>query len=128
MRQITIQLAGEELTVPQLTIRQEIDWRRQAGPLVGPLVEMAMAAGMSSPTPERLAKFGLAAAGITDPAALLDVLCAYGPTLAERRDWIADHAYTDELLLAVVALFFGQMAGRSANGAAPPLPTTILPS
>jgi hypothetical protein len=113
-RTIDVKLAGRAFTVPQATIGGEVAWRRTVQPLIEPLGEMVIAAGVGSPTPERMVKLAFTSALFIDPAAVLDALCSYSPALAEQRGWIEENAYADEVLEALLTLFFGGMSSPRA--------------
>lgn len=126
-RTIEITLGDRVFAVPQQTIGAEVAWRRTVQPMVEPLGEMVMAAGVANPTPDRMVKFAFTSALFVDAGATLDALCSYSSMLAAQRGWIEEHAYSDEVLLAVLTLFFGvtpskRAATPVANGA--PAPTT----
>ena len=126
-RTIEIVLGGRTFAVPQQTIGAEVQWRQSVQPLIEPLGEMVMAAGVANPTPERMVKLAFTSALFVDSGAVLDAVCAYSPMLAEQRGWIEEHGYADEVLAALLSLFFGVMSSPRAatlptNGAA--IPTT----
>ena len=125
MRTIEITLGERVFGVPQQTIRAEVRWRKRAKPVVEPFGEMVMAAGISAPTPERMVKLAFTSGLFFDTGAVLELVLAYSPVLAEQQDWIGDNAYADELLQALLALFFGMTSSKRAaasgsSGAATP--------
>lgn len=125
MREITVTLAGRAFAVQQLPILRAARWQETAKPLVEPIAEMAIASGLATPTPDRMSKLAFTLGLFIDPIPMLDAVCAYSPALAAERDWIGDNAYADELLEALLTLFFGMRATPPANGAPPkPSPTT----
>lgn len=105
-RTIAIELGGRVFAVPQQTIGAEVAWRRKVQPLVEPLGEMVMAAG-ATPTPERMVKLAFTSALFVDAGAVLDAVCGYSVMLDEQRGWIEEYAYSDEVLTALLSLFFG---------------------
>lgn len=126
-RDISIVLGGRTFNVQQLPIRADAEWRKTARPLVEPIADMATSAGIANPTPERMMRLVFTAQLLVDPEAVLNAVLAYCPALDEQRDWIEAHAYADEALTALLALFFGvaPQPKMAANGAAPtPAPTT----
>ncbi len=128
MKELAIMLGGRQFMVPQRTIRADAEWRRIVQPLVEPLAEMAMAAGVSAPTPDRLVKLAFGSALLIEPDAVLDAVLEYSPTLSDEAEWIGDHAYSDEALTALLTLFFGMTPAPKAaaltNGVAAQLPAT----
>ena len=128
-RTIDVMLSGRTFAVPQQTIGAEVQWRQSVQPLIEPLGEMVMAAGVANPTPERMVKLAFTSALFVDSGAVLDGVCSYSPMLAEQRGWIGEHAYADEVLQALLALFFGVMSSSrvvtsASNGAAVPTTST----
>lgn len=121
-RHIDIVLGGRTFAVGQLPIRADAAWRTKVKAIVEPISELAMASGVSAPTPERLVRLAFTSALIVDPGAVLDAVLEYAPSLADEREWIGEHAYADEALQALLALFFGMTA--TANGSAPKPPVT----
>ena len=122
-RTIEVTLGGRSFAVPQQTIGAEVAWRAAVQPLIEPLGEMVMAAGVANPTPERMVKLAFTSALFVDSGAVLDGVCSYSSMLAEQRGWIEEHAYADEVLQALLALFFGVMSSSRVatlekNGAA----------
>ena len=79
---------------------------------------MAIASGLATPTPDRMSKLAFTLGLFIDPIPMLDAVCAYSPALAAERDWIGDNAYADELLEALLTLFFGMRATPGEWGAA----------
>lgn len=129
MQTITVVLGGRAFAAPQLPIRADAKWREVARPLVEPIAEMAMASGLANPTPDRLVKLAFASALFVDPLATLNAVLAYAPTLEAEREWIEEHAYAQEALAALLALFFGMGAPLSTpTGAAPAAQPTMSPS
>ena len=126
-RDIAIVFGGRTFTVQQLAIRADAEWRKTARPIVEPISELTMAAGIANPTPEKVARLVFTSQLLVDPLAVLNAVLAYSPALDEQREWIEQHAYPDEALTALLALFFGMAPQPKmvANGAAPtPAPTT----
>ena len=126
-RDIAIVLGGRTFNVQQLPIRADAEWRKTARPIVDPIGEMAMVAGIANPTPEKMTRLVFTSQLLVDPEAVLNAVLAYSPALEEQREWIELHAYSDEALTALLALFFGMAPQPKmvANGAAPtPAPTT----
>lgn len=123
MREIEITLGGRQFQVPQRTVGAEASWRAHVQPLMAPLGELAMAAGVATPTPERLARLAFTSNLLLDTQAALDALIAYSFVLADQRGWIEEHAYSDEVVQALFALFFGMMPGRRAQAATNGAPT-----
>jgi len=123
---ITITLGGRSFVVQRLTIRADATWRETVKPIVEPIADLAMAAQVANPTPERIAKVAFASSLFIDPLATLNGVLAYSPTLEGQREWIENHAYADEALVALLALFFGMGAPMSKQtGAAPPPAPTM---
>lgn len=123
MRIIQITLAGKQFNVPQLTIKADGIWRAKAKPVIEPVAELAIAAGGVRPTPEQMTKLAFTSSLFVDPQATLDLVLAYDPTLAAQRTWIEEHAYAEEALQALLALFFG-MSPLTRNGSAMPAAET----
>lgn len=116
---ITVELGGREFTVRQLPIRRDAAWRESVKPLVDPIAEMTMAAGLAMPTPDKMVKLAFASALFVEPMTVLAAVCEYGPELAAERAWLEENAYADEALQALLTLFFGMRAIQSqTNGAA----------
>lgn len=115
-------------TVRQLPIVADAHWRKKVQPLVEPLAEMAIAAGVSNPMPERLVKLAFTSALFIDPIALLDAICNYAPEIDGEREWVETHAYTDEALAALLSLFFGMTGTPHPNGEAPKVQPTTSPN
>lgn len=129
MRTISIVLGGRTFEAPQLTIRADAKWREIAKPLVEPIAEMAMASGLANPTPDRLVKLAFTSALFVDPLATLNAVIGYATTLEAEREWIEEHAYAEEALAALLALFFGMGAPMSMpTGAAHPPQPTMSPN
>lgn len=127
MRTITVVLGRRPIEVPQLAIDDEVAWREKAKPLVEPLGEMVMAAGVAHPTPERMVKLAFASGLFMDLRAVFETVLAYSPVLEEASAWIGANAYSDEIMEALVTLFFGVTSSKpgaapATNGAA--IPTT----
>lgn len=112
MRTIKIVLGGQTFDVPQLPIDDEVAWRELAKPLVEPLGEMVIAAGIANPTPERMVKLAFTSGLFMDLRAVLNTVLAYSPVLADARAWIGANAYSDELTEVLVSLFFGVTSSR----------------
>ena len=126
---ITVSLGGREFVVRQLPIRRDAAWRESVKPLVDPIADMAMAAGLVSPTPDKLVKLAFTSALFMEPMTVLAAVCDYAPELAAERDWLEENAYADVALEALLTLFFGMRSIQpSANGAARRQPTTTAPS
>ncbi len=126
-RDIAILLGGRSFNVQQLPIRADAEWRKTSRPIVEPISELAMASGIANPTPEKLARLVFTSQLLVDPLAVLNAVLAYSPALDEEREWIEQHAYPDEALTALMALFFGMAPQPKmvVNGAAPtPAPMT----
>ena len=116
---ITVELGGREFAVRQLPIRRDAAWRESVKPLVDPIAEMTMAAGLAMPTPDKMVKLAFASALFVEPMTVLAAVCEYGPELAAERAWLEENAYADEALQALLTLFFGMRAIQSqTNGAA----------
>lgn len=113
-RTIEVMLGDRIFAVPQQTIGAEVAWRRTVRPLVEPLGEMVIAAGVANPTPDRMVKLAFTSALFLDAGATLDALCSYSEMLAQQRGWIEEHAYSDEVLLALLTLFFGMTPSKRA--------------
>lgn len=115
MREIEIQLGEKVFRVAQLRIREEVRWRELARPLVEPIGELVVASGMSNPTPERMTKLAFTSSLFSDPLLTLEAICAYSPALTAEREWIEEHAYSDELVLALLLLFFAGTSPRMTS-------------
>lgn len=126
MRNITIVLGGKSFAVQQLTIRADAAWRETVKPIVDPIADLAMAAQLNNPTPEKMMKLAMASSLFVDPLATINAVMAYSATLEDEREWIENNAYADEALTALLSLFFGMGAPMSMRtGVAPaPQPTT----
>jgi hypothetical protein len=126
MRNITIVLGGKSFAVQQLTIRADAAWRETVKPIVDPIADLAMAAQLNNPTPEKMMKLAMASSLFVDPLATINAVMAYSATLESEREWIENNAYADEALTALLSLFFGMGAPMSMRtGVAPaPQPTT----
>ena len=126
---ITVRLGGREFTVRQLPIRRDAAWRESVRPLIDPIADMAMAAGIANPTPDRLVKLAFTSALFMEPMTVLAAVCDYAPELAAERDWMEENAYADEALEALLTLFFGMRSIQpQATGATRRQPTTMAPS
>ena len=126
-RDIAIVLGGKTFAVRQLNFRADVDWRKTAMPIVQPIGELAMAAGIANPTPERMMRLAFTSQLFVDPEAVMNAVLAYSPELEAQREWIETNAYSDEGLAALLSLFFGAapQPKMAANGAVPtPAPTT----
>lgn len=124
MREVTITLGDKQFTVPQLTIRNEAKWRRQAQEALAPFWDATGLMQVDISNPGDLRKLVDQVGGLMDPAAAIDALCAYAPELEAQRDWIEENCYSDQVFGALVALFFGQLRQlerlpQTLNGAAP---------
>lgn len=120
MSTIKLLLGGRAFEVKRLTIRDDGVWRRRAKPLVDPVAELAMAAGIANPTPDKMVRLAFTSALFIDPQETLDVVLAYGAELDGEREWIETHAYPEDALQALFTLFFGiQALPSKTNGAAP---------
>lgn len=126
MRTITVVLGGRPIEVPQLAIDDEVAWREMAKPLVDPIGEMVMAAGIANPTPERMVRLAFTSGLFMDLRAVLNAVLAYSPVLEDARAWIGANAYSDELMEALVALFFGVTSSKP--GAAPATNGDLTPT
>ncbi len=126
---MTVRLGGREFTVRQLPIRRDAAWRESVKPLIDPIADMAMAAGIANPTPDRLVKLAFTSALFMEPLTVLAAVCDYAPELAAERDWMEENAYADEALEALLTLFFGMRSIQpSATGATRRQQTTMAPS
>jgi hypothetical protein len=126
---ITVVLGGRDFTVRQLPIRRDAAWRESVKPLVDPIAEMTMAAGLANPTPDKMVRLAFASALFVEPMTVLAAVCDYAPELAAERTWLEENAFADEALQALLTLFFGMRAIQSpGNGAARRQPTTTAPS
>ncbi len=126
---MTVQLGGREFVVRQLPIRRDAAWRESVKPLIDPIADMAMAAGIANPTPDRLVKLAFTSALFMEPMTVLAAVCDYAPELAAERDWLEENAYADEALEALLTLFFGMRSIQpSATGATRRQPTTTAQS
>jgi hypothetical protein len=129
MNSITIVLGGKSYLVQRLTIGADAAWRETAKPIVEPITEIAMAAQLANPKPEEVARLAVASSLFVDPLATLNAVLAYSPALEAEREWIENHAYADEALAALLALFFGMGAPTSMQtGAAPRPQPTMSPN
>ncbi len=130
MREVTIKLGERVFTVPQLTIKHEAKWRRTAEEALAPFWDATGLMQLDINQPGDLRKVVDQISRLMDPIAAIDAICAYAPTLAAERDWIEEHCYSDEVIGALVALFFGQLRQleqlpQALNGAVGKLsPTT----
>jgi hypothetical protein len=109
MREVTLHLGGKEFTVPQLTIRREAEWRKQAQKALAPFWDATSLMQMDISKPQDLSDLIGKVGALLDVTAALDAICAYAPALAEQRDWIEENTYSDEVFGALVGLFFGQL-------------------
>ena len=126
---MTVRLGGREFVVRQLPIRRDAAWRESVKPLIDPIADMAMAAGIANPTPDRLVKLAFTSALFMEPMTVLAAVCDYAPELAAERDWLEENAYADEALEALLTLFFGMRSIQpAAIGATRRQPTTTAPS
>ena len=126
---ITVALGGREFVVRQLPIRRDAAWRESVRPMVDPIADMAMAAGLVSPTPDKLVKLAFTNALFIEPMTVLAAVCDYAPELASEREWLEENAYADEAMEALLTLFFGMRPIQPvANGAARKAQTTMSPN
>lgn len=126
---ITVALGGREFVVRQLPIRRDAAWRESVRPMVDPIADMAMAAGLVSPTPDKLVKLAFTSALFIEPLTVLAAVCDYAPELASEREWLEENAYADEAMEALLTLFFGMRPIQPvANGAARKAQTTTSPN
>lgn len=126
---ITVALGGREFVVRQLPIRRDAAWRESVRPMVDPIADMAMAAGLVSPTPDKLVKLAFTSALFIEPLTVLAAVCDYAPELASEREWLEENAYADEAMEALLTLFFGMRPIQpAANGAARKAQTTTSPN
>jgi hypothetical protein len=109
MREVTIKLGGREFVVPQLTIRNEAKWRKQAEEALAPFWDAVGLSDMSISQPDDLRRLVSQVGSLLDPMAALDAVCAYSPALSADREWIEENCYGDEVIAALVNLFFGQL-------------------
>lgn len=124
MREVTIKLGGRDFVVPQLTIRDEAKWRKQAEEALAPFWDAVGLMQLDISQPGDLRKMVSQVGALLDPLAALDAVCAYAPQLAAEREWIEENTYSDEALGALVQLFFGQLRQlerlpQSLNGSLP---------
>lgn len=130
MREVTIKLGGKEFIVPQLTIRDEAKWRKQADEALAPFWEATTLMQLDISQPGDLRKLVSQVGALMDPLAALDAICAYAPQLQQEREWIEENTYSDEVFGALVGLFFGQLRQlerlpQALNGSLPrPTKTT----
>ncbi len=127
MRTITFILGGRTFEVAQLPILKAAPWQDKVASLVEPYQELMLASGGQPPTPERMVKLAFAAGLFTDPVRALDAVCSYSQELEAEREWIGNNAYSDEVVQALLSLFFGLAAPLQATGA-PPRPAPMMPS
>lgn len=126
---ITVMLGGREFVVRQLPIRRDAAWRESVRPMVDPIADMAMAAGLANPTPDKLVKLAFTSALFVEPMTVLAAVCDYATELASERKWLEENAYADEALEALLTLFFGMRPIQPAvNGAARKAQTMMSPS
>jgi len=133
MREVTITLGDRQFVVPQLTIRSEAKWRRQAQEALAPFWDATGLMQVDVTSPADLRKLIDQVGGLMDPAEALNALCAYAPELEAEREWIEENCYADQVFGALVALFFGQLRQlerlpQTLNGAVAPPTTTTLAS
>ena len=129
MREVTVRLGGREFVVPQLTIREEAKWRKQAEEALAPFWDAASVMQLDISQPGDLRQMITQLGALMDPMAALDAVCAYAPQLANEREWIEEHTYSDEVFGALVGLFFGglrqlERLPQTLNGSLGRLPTT----
>lgn len=126
---ITIVLGGRSFVVQRLTIREDATWRETVKPIAEPIGEIAIAADLHNPTPQKMAKLAMTAALFIEPMSTLNAVLAYSPELEAEREWIETHTYTEEALAALIMLFFGMGAPMSMQtGAAPTRQPTMSPN
>jgi hypothetical protein len=109
MRDVTIKLGEQTYIVPQLTIRGEARWRKQAEEALAPFWDAAGLMQMDITQPGDLQRMVSQVGAMLDPTAALDAVCAYNSLLADDRERIEETAYSDEVIAALVSLFFGQL-------------------
>jgi hypothetical protein len=109
MREVTIKLGERTFTVPQLTIRNEAKWRQKAEEALAPFWDATDRMQFDISQPGDLHKVVDQIGRLMDPLAAIDALCSYAPAIAAEREWIEDNCYGDEVVGALVALFFGQL-------------------
>ena len=124
MREVVIKLGERVFTVPQLTIKHEAKWRRTAEEALAPFWDATGLMQLDINQPGDLSKIIDRVGALLDPLAAIDAICAYAPQLADEREWIEEHCYSDEVFAALVALFFGQLRQlerlpMTLNGALP---------
>lgn len=129
MREVTIMLGGKAFVVPQLTIREESKWRRQAQDALAPFWDATGLMQVDISKPADLRKMIDQVGALLNPMQALDAVCAYAPELDNEREWIEANCYSDEVFGALVSLFFGQLRQlerlpQALNGAAPQPTTT----
>lgn len=128
MNEITVTLGGREFGLPKLPIRAEAEWRRNAKEALAPLLQAGDLAEMQVSTAADIARAVAMFADWLDPLTALDTLIAYAPgVLAPQREWLEEHAYSDEVIGVLLRLFFvgpARTISRS-NGAAPARMPTI---
>lgn len=109
MREVTIKLGERVFTVPQLTIRNEAKWRQKAEEALAPFWDATGLMQIDISQPGDLRKVIDQVSKLMDPMAAINAICAYAPALAAEREWIEENCYSDEVIGALVALFFGQL-------------------
>ena len=128
MNEITVTLGGRQFTLPKLTIRAEAEWRRQTKEVMAPLLGVSELAQMELATVADMAKAVQAFGEWLDPLDALNVLIAYAPGVLEgQREWLEEHAYSDEVIGVLLRLFFTGPEARASrrNGVAPQLAPTM---
>ena len=130
MRTVTITLGGKAYTVGQLPVRKEAAWRAKAETVLGPFLEAAGGLQMDLNSPADIPIVLAKVSALMDTNAALNVVLAYSPDLQAAQAEIDESAYGDEVLTALVALFFGQLRqleriSTTLTGVLPPQsPTT----
>ena len=132
MQEITVTLGGRPYTVKQLPMRPEANWRKKLQEQLAPIVDLiANYNQIELNTPADVVGIlqRITPALLNAPDIMLDLVLAYSPALMMEREWIADNAYSQEVmdaLLAVVRLAYPfepllKMAQRYApkSGSAP---------
>lgn len=109
MRTVTITLGGKPYTIGQLPVRKEAAWRAQAQAVLGPFLEAAGSVQMDLNSPADIPIMLAKVSALMDTNAALDAVLAYSPDLQAAQQEIEDSAYGDEVLTALVTLFFGQL-------------------
>lgn len=130
MNEITVQLGGRAFVLPKLTIRAEAEWRRTARETMAPLLQAGEMANVQVATAADIARVVQQFGEWLNPLAVLETLIAYAPAvLGPEREWLEEHAYTDEVIGVLLSVFFTstmpQQQRSMRNGSAPAhMPTT----